>query len=107
MDARTQNPSIARGGDWCVSLEFQPQSELQTTWLAAREDVPEEWTEIDVLARDAPVRVIQDVESFGAELNGGPFMNRETTMQRQVHDVDARCRQNVAAGIAERVRFRI
>src|SRR5260370_1151374 len=87
--------------------ESETQPELKTSRLSTREDPAEVRSEIGILAGDAPVWMIQDVEALRAELQHDRFMNGKTPMQRHVYHCDAWSRQYVAPGIAERVGLRV
>ena len=71
----TRSHECERGKQECLrhvcatsdGSEFQTQAELQTPRLAAGKNVAEERPKIRILAGDAPVGMIQNVEPFGAE----------------------------------------
>lgn len=58
-------------------LEVIAKRELHAPRIARAEDLAEERPEIGIGAGDAPVRVVEDVEAFGAEADGAILVNRE------------------------------
>ena len=82
------------------SAELQLQSKLESPGLARRENLPEEWAKVGVLARYAPVRMIQQVERFQAKLQAHAFGQRESALQGQIENLSARRGQNIASRVA-------
>src|SRR5206468_2426 len=90
-----------------VTSEICSQSQLEPARLAAGKDSPKERAEIGVLSRDAPVRVIQNVERLHPKLKSCPFGQPEVAAESQIDGLDPGARKCVSTCISEGVRCRV
>src|SRR6476661_4631852 len=82
--------------------ELKTQPQLQLTRNANDAGDGAHLCIADVLVRQTKLRMIQDVECFGAELESNLFMYDEVLEERRVPVGTTRPEQNVAAGVAVR-----
>src|ERR1019366_2654585 len=99
-------PRGSRGtfGHGLCNLEIVPHNELHAARLPGNVDSAEVGTEIGIVQGDAPVRMIENVEAPGAELDGVAFVHGEAPVDGEIEDVVAGANDGVAAGVAEGVR---
>src|SRR5438093_338126 len=84
-------------------LEIVPQRELHASRRTRGNDPSEEGAKIRVIAENAPVRMIERVEALHAKADCVTLTQPEIARQCEIEEIDARSRQGMAPGIAERV----
>ena len=86
-----------------TALEIDPRAEFQAARVAGRQNLTEERSEIRIGARDSVIRVVQEIEAFGADLESDAVANHEAPVEGNVDDLISGAWNDVAARIAEGV----
>src|ERR1017187_3320167 len=98
--------SLGAFGQGLCKLELVSHNELHAARLPGGEDSAEEGTEIGIVPRYAPVRMIEQVEALGAKFDGVAFVHGEAAVDGEIEDIVAGTDDGVAAGVAVGVRDR-